>query len=221
MSGANDSKCLREPPERIDPYLESLRNKDIRFILGISTINVGKVDTIELDREGKIVRLDKLGGSERRSYDACGFLVKRCKFSDFVASYTAKYTIANDTLIRTWGEFADGDCDAVKGDALELSTTIFILDEKGQIMEEIDRGTGRKHSYRYENGCLIQRVDGDSGDFYDYDHDRKLIKYTRKFHGKIIEEYNFQDGIIESSSIYNFPDGSLIQQNKYRYLYYH
>lgn len=63
------------PPELSDPYLQSFRNKNIRFIV---FERIGEIDprpdTIELDVHGNVVSITGPYEREKRAYDARDFL---------------------------------------------------------------------------------------------------------------------------------------------------
>lgn len=80
------------PPEMSDPYLQSFRNKNIKFIVldRIGERNP-RPDTIELDGWGNVIAITGPYEREKRAYDTNGFLVKRRISSDFSVQYIARY----------------------------------------------------------------------------------------------------------------------------------
>ncbi|MFD0998576.1 hypothetical protein ACFQ21_04630 [Ohtaekwangia kribbensis] len=221
------------PPELSDPYLQSFRNKNIRFIV---FERIGEIDprpdTIELDVHGNVVSITGPYEREKRAYDARDFLVKRMMFSDFSVQYIARYSVRGDTLIQTMRECNSRDWN-LHGDTTTrpYKVNFFVLDSEGKVTQEFDDGFGPL-MYIYSESKLVRKeieVSLNSDDEY---HWETTAEYNYYENGEIkdIKEFDrlkkeflffFSKGLLDSSRVTRYiQDMASHNRYKYRYIYY-
>lgn len=221
------------PPELSDPYLQSFRNKNIRFIVfeRIGEVN-SRPDTIELDSRGNIISITGPYEREKRAYDSNGFLVKRWIFSDFSVLYIARYTVRGDTLIQTLRECNSRDWN-LQGDTTTRlhKVNFFLLDSEGRVTQEFDDGFGPL-MYIYSQGKLVRKEMEVSRNNDNEFHWETSAEYNYYENGEIkdIREFDrpkkeflffFSEGLLDSSRVTRYiQDITSHNRYKYRYVYY-
>lgn len=221
------------PPEFSDPYLQSFRNKNIKFIVfeRIGEINP-RPDTIELDRKGNVVNITGPYEREKRAYDANGFLVKRRIFSDFSVQYIARYSVRGDTLIQTMRECNSRDWN-LQGDTTTRphKVNFFVIDNDGRVIQEFNDRFGLL-MYIYSQGKLVRNENEISLNNTDEFRWETTAKYSYYDNGEIkdvrVQEgyhrdhiFYFSKGFVDSSLVTWHTRGeSFSDRYKYRYVFY-
>jgi hypothetical protein len=221
------------PPELSDPYLQSFRNKNIKYIIfeRLGRVKDPYPDTIELDHRGNIVRIHRSGEEEKREYDGNDFLIRRWLRSDVTVQYLARYSIHGDTLVQSWREFKSGDWD------LRYDTTTrphdinyFIFGLNGRVTHEFIDGSGPM-IYIYSKNKLIRKEieqrRNDEDEFslekaaeFEYDdlEEIKTVK-SRLLDGQDSEyRFYFSTGLLDSCQYRAYQ--TLEERYKCRYVYY-
>jgi hypothetical protein len=221
------------PPELSDPYLQSFRNKNIKFIVleRIGDKNP-RPDTIELDGWGNVINITGPYERENRAYDATGFLVKRRVSSDFSVQYIARYLVRGDTLVQTVREYNSSDWN-LQGDTTTRSHKVnfFVLDSQGRVTQEFDDGFGPL-MYIYSQGKLMRKEIEVSRNNDEEFHWETIAEYSYYENGEIKsvkakEGYHrhhvfyFSKGFLDSSQVtWHTRGGSFQDRYKYWYVYY-
>lgn len=208
------------PIEFNDPYLNSFRGKNIKYVIMERQDRQSSPDTIELDNAGNIIRIKSWWSTELRSYDSIGFLQRLRHRSDITLNYILRYSLKGDTLQQTWREINSPEWNL---DSDTSSTThhvlFFICDGKGRIATEIDGESLIK--YIYVDDLLVKKATYNGyplklfhGWQYDYDSNFVLKRIVRTFENQEQEITNFLDGLPYSGN--SVQSGG---QYKYRYVY--
>lgn len=227
------------PPELSDPYLQSFRNKKIKYVIS-ERLEVKDFypDTIEFDRQGNIVRIRHTriwGDEERRAYDSSGFLVRRWLRSDVVLQYIARYSIKGDTLVQSWRELKSHDWD-LSGDTTSMPREVdhYIFDQKGKLIHGSDEDHGGPIIHIYSNNKLVRKEIevriNDEDEFhkettaeYEYDVNGEIqkIKLFNTLYGSQ-QVFYFSSGLIDSCHITTtrYDDRPRLERFGYRYVYY-
>jgi hypothetical protein len=221
------------PPELSDPYLQSFRNKNIKYITSerLGRLKDPYPDTIDFDRRGNIVRIKRYGEEEKRAYDANDFLVRRWQRSDVTVQYIARYSIHGDTLVQSWRELNSRDWD-LRGDTITRPHKVksFVFDRNGRLIHEFIDGSGPM-IYIYSKNKLVRKEieqrRNDENEFsvertaeFDYDDlgEIKTVK-SRLLDGQDSEYlFYFSKGLLDSCQYRVYQ--SLEQRYKYQYVYY-
>jgi hypothetical protein len=225
------------PPEFSDPYLQSFRNKNLKYVLSERIIGTKALDpdTIELDRRGNIVRIAGPNGREKRAYDVNNFLVRRRLSSDIVENYIARYSIRGDTLFQSWRELNSNDWN-LHGDTTTrpYKFKIFVFNQNGKVIHEFNEQFGLIN-YIYKKDILSYKEFEIRRDNEEEFHAEKFAEFTYDHNGeieqiKLLDErldegiekkFFYSTGLLDSSQI-TYPREYLLRQEryKYRYIYY-
>ncbi|MGC3945589.1 MAG: hypothetical protein QM762_13900 [Chryseolinea sp.] len=147
------------PPELSDPYLESFRDKGIKYVI---SEKLGRAtdpfpDTIQLDRLGNVQRIRRYGEEERRAYNDSNFLVRRWLRSDVTVQYDIRYSMLGDTLVQSWRELNSRNWDSHQDTSgRQRDVNLFVFDPAGRIAHEFTDGVGPV-DYIYDKNILVRK----------------------------------------------------------------
>ena len=223
------------PPEFNDPYLQSFRNKNIRYAISerLSLTRDPYPDTIDFDQRGNIVRIRRYGGEEKRAYDSNDFLVRRWERSDVTMQYIARYSVHGDTLIQSWRELNSHDWE-LRGDTTSEPHEVnyFVFDQNGRVIQEFNDGFGPMN-YVYSDGKLVRKEIEMRQNNDDNFHLERTTEVTYDSNGEIqklkLSQLNSRDperlfyfskGLLDSCTVTSVrEEGSRRVRYRYRYIY--
>jgi hypothetical protein len=138
----SSSDMFLPPPEDSDPFLKSLRGKGIHFVIlyqldGRDQRN----DTIQLDPDGRIIKITGPFDRERREYDSAGFLTRRWVSSDYTIHFSLRYSIRSDSLVEIWREYNSADWH-LRGDTTTsfYRSNLYVYDRMQRVIKGPDEG---------------------------------------------------------------------------------
>jgi hypothetical protein len=222
LFGCDDKHAIL-PIEFSDPYLNSFRGKDIKYVILERQDWHSNPDTIELDRVGNIVRIESGASTVRQSYDSLGFLRRKLERSDISSHYLIRYSLKGDTLLQIWREINSSNWNLGTDTSSRWHhVVIFEYDSKGKIATEINGGSD-VIKYVYEDDLLVKKEAFTSiypmvyshAWLYEYDNDsvlKRIIVQWPKERGQDV--VFFSGGLPDSTS--SLKSG----QYKYRYVHY-
>ena len=223
------------PPEFSDPYLQSFRNKNIKYVIS-ERLEAKDLypDTIELDQQGNIVRIRRWGEEERRTYDSNGILLRWWLRSDITLHYIAKYSVHGDTLVQLWRKLNSHVWDLGSDTTTRpYEVNFFVLDKSGRITQSSRDGFGPT-IYIYSKNKLVRKEieikRNNEDEFhwektaeYAYDDNQEIKTMKIILHdGREEDIFYFSAGLIDSCKITSYKDyGTFQARYKYRYVYYY
>lgn len=209
------------PIEFNDPYLNSFRGKNIKYVIQQNEDQHLYPDTIELDKAGNIIRIKSWFVTELLSYDSIGFLQRKLHVSDIVLNYVIKYSPKGDTLQQTWREINSSDWNlGMDTSSIRHHVVLYIYNSKGRI--ESEQVYGRNLiKYSYDDDLLVKKdaytsihpMEFSNIYQYEYDTNSVLKRIVRTYSSQEKEITIFFDGLPYSRTT---EEG----EYKYQYVYY-
>ncbi|HEY9005060.1 MAG TPA: hypothetical protein VIM75_02955 [Ohtaekwangia sp.] len=209
-----------------DPFLDSFRDKGIKYILSYDPDDSLDVDSATLDSSGNIVRLRSFGLKERRSYDSLHFIKRVLQINDIPSNHFMRYYFDKDGfLVQEWNHiqhlrwsFNEADIDTV------TRVIKFEIDKTGLIVNEIDKGANEYTQFVYNDDKNLVAKEVYSivpkrlryKWLFLYEKSHKLKRIDLDEGGRSVLSHYYTDGLLDSSV--DNQNGSYT--TKYKYVFY-
>jgi len=210
-----------------DPFLDSFRDKGIKYILSYDPDDSLDVDSAALDSSGNIVRLRSFGLKERRSYDSLHFIKRVLQINDIPSNHWMRYYFDKDgLLVQEWNHIGHLEWSFNKSDIDTVTRLVkFEIDKTGVILSEIDSAANERAVFVYDKDeTLIAKQiysiapkELQANWQFIYDKDNNWLKRI-DLNGsrRTMLSHFYTNGLLDSS-VYYHDRGPTI---KYRYIYY-
>jgi len=232
------SSCRRDQAQVArydwDPYLESFKGKNIRYLvsthyadsLGVRVDSL--IDSIEFNKAGYMIGKKMLGREILMAYDSLGRLNHILTEGETYSNISYAYEFQDSVMVRYGFEIKHLDWifDKMDVDSSTQSVMRYRFNSNGQIEEQRDQTGEMVVRFSYDGKKLMKREffsDGRLYIYWEYFYKNgtllKVAEHDVIDHLVIVDYFSPEGLLLRTERIHGGPD-STIQETAHRYVYY-